>query len=146
MILAEMLRRMGFEKDAASAKQVWKQLYDPDKGHRVPKRLLTSADRVIPEVVDEVAFQTRRNLAQRALVDVIRFTRDDEAAIRRGAIQLARGRVPVNLPPRFLVSASRFALTMGAPANRISDLVINHLSRRAAEIRANPVLPRRAAA
>ena len=146
MILAEMLRRMGFEKDAVAARRAWRELYDPAEGHRVPKQLLTSADRVIPDVVDEIAFQTRRNLAQRALADVIVFTRDDEAAIRRGAVQLARGRVPAGLPPRFMVSASRFALTMGGPARRISDLVINHLSRQAAEIRAHPVLPRMAAA
>ena len=39
-ILAEMLRRMGFGDDAASAERVWRTLYDPRRGHRIPVRLL----------------------------------------------------------------------------------------------------------
>ncbi len=146
LILAEMLRRMGFEDDAARARKVWRELYDPGRGHRLPSRLVDSADRIIPHVVDEIAFQPRRNLAQRALADVISFTREDEAAIRRGAIGLARGKVPQDLPPRFLVSASRYALSMGASADPLSELVIDHLSRQAAVVRARPLIRRTAAA
>ena len=47
---------------------------------------LSSAGTLLPHVVDEIAFQTRRNLAHRALADVIRFRREDEEAI-----QAARG-------------------------------------------------------
>src|SRR5262245_57697319 len=44
LILAEMLRRMGFEAEAARVSQVWKGLYDPQKrGHRIPARLLDTS-------------------------------------------------------------------------------------------------------
>jgi hypothetical protein len=78
---------------------------DP-RGARIPARLLTSADRVIPDIVDEIAFQTRRNLAHRALADIIPFGPAEQAAIRAGSRLLAEGRVPADLPPRHLVSAA----------------------------------------
>jgi hypothetical protein len=128
LILAEMLRRMGFERDAARIRQTWTKLYRPARGNRIPPGLLSSAGTAIPQVVDEIAYQTRRNLAQRALADVILFERADEQAIRRGALALARGAVPTDLPPRFLVSASRYAVGAGVPAQALSEMVIEHLS------------------
>lgn len=139
LILAEMMRRMGFANDAAKAREVWRDLYGKAESGRIPKPLLTSAHAIIPAVVDEIAFQPRRNLAQRALVDVIPFTRHDEAMIRRGAMVLRAGKIP-DLPPRFLVSASRFALTMGVSAKTLSDAVIGHLSHSSARERLQPVL------
>jgi hypothetical protein len=139
LIIAEMLRRMGFPDDAAKASEVWRDLYGRAERGRIPRQLIASSGSVIPAVVDEIAFQPRRSLAQRALVDVIRFTRDDEARIRRAAIHLVEGRMP-DLPPRLLVSASRFALTMGAPATPLSDAVIRHLSKHSKRERNKPVL------
>lgn len=130
LVLAEMLRRMGYDDEATKVSKVWKQLYNPAAGHRIPVRLLSTAKSSIPDIVDEIAFQPRRNLAQRALADVIRFTRDDERRIRRGSDQLVKGIVPKNLPPRFLVSASRHALARGASPPKLSKIVINHLSSR----------------
>jgi hypothetical protein len=111
-MLGEMLRRMGFPRDAARLLRVWQGLYRPEGVHRIPPSLMSSAPRMIPEVVDEIAFQTRRNLAQRALADIIPFTREDEAAIRDGAQRLAEGR-PTALPPRHVVSAAHRALESG---------------------------------
>jgi hypothetical protein len=128
LVLAEMLGRMGFPRDSLRLAQVWKGLYQPRQGSRIPAALLTSAPHAIPAVVDEIAFQTRTALAHRALADVIPFTREDERAIRLGARSLASGRVPTNLPPRFLVSASRYALALGAPAQALSEAVIRHLT------------------
>jgi hypothetical protein len=128
LLLAEMLARMGFLQESARLARVWTDLYRPSRGHRMPTPLLTSAPRVVPAVVDEIAFQTRGALAHRALADVIPFGREDERAIRQGARSLARGRMPTHLPPRFLVSASRYALGLGAPAKGVSDAVIRHLT------------------
>lgn len=132
LILAEMVRRMGFAEEAGTIAAVWRRLYDPQRGHRIPALLLRQAPRAIPEVVDEICFQPRRNLAERALVGVIRFTADDQAAIRRGAVRLARGRWPADLPPRFLVGACGYAIDAGADTNMLSRLMIDHLSRRGA--------------
>jgi hypothetical protein len=112
-ILVEMLRRMGFAGDAQRLAGVWASLYDPRRGHRLPRVLLHEARRAIPAVVDEICFQPRRNLAETALASVIRFSRDDEAAIRRGALRLAGGQWPADLPPRFIVGASGYALEGG---------------------------------
>jgi hypothetical protein len=131
-LFAEMLERMGFGQDAANARRVWRDLYDPRRGHRMPRPLFRLFGRAVPEIVDEIAFQPRRGLGQRALADVIRFRPEDQVAIRRGAMQLAAGRLPNDLPPRFLVSASALALASGAPANEVSQRVITHLSNLAA--------------
>lgn len=132
LILTEMLRRMGFGEEARRAEKVWRRLYDPARGHRLPPVLLASVPRVVPAVVDEIAYQPRRGLGQHALADAIPFRRSDEAAIRRGGIALAAGRIP-ELPPRFLVSASRFALENGADPNGLSRLVVDHLAKRHSE-------------
>ncbi|HZD61432.1 MAG TPA: hypothetical protein VE200_01425, partial [Xanthobacteraceae bacterium] len=131
-ILADMLDRLGFGEDANNARRIWRDLYNPRRGHRLPLPLLRLFGRAIPEVVDEIAFQPRRSLGQRALADVIPFRREDQVAIRRGAMQLAAGRLPAELPPRFLVSASAIALASGAPATELSNRVVTHLSNLAA--------------
>lgn len=127
-LLAEMLRRMGFSKDGTRLLRVWQAMYKPSQGHRIPAALMSSAPRVIPDVVDEIAFQTRRNLAQRALADIIPFRRENEDAIRAGARRLAEER-PAELPPRHLVSAAHYALEAGCIApRRLADNVIGQLT------------------
>lgn len=130
-ILAEMLRRMGFEADAREARRVWDRLYTPHLPGRLPVHLVRSATWVIPHVVDEIAFTPRRGLAQKALVDVVHFTQGDERCIQCGAAALARGHVPLDLPPRFAVSASRVAFErrLAGPA-AIARTVIHDLARR----------------
>lgn len=127
-MLAEMMRRIGFPRDATRLLRVWQGLYAARGGHRIPPPLMQSAPRLIPQVVDEIAFQTRRNLAQRALADIIPFGRDDEAAIREGARRLAAER-GTDLPPRHLVSAAHYALEGGRIApQRLAQCVIHQLT------------------
>ncbi|CAI8756328.1 hypothetical protein [Methylocaldum szegediense] len=128
-ILAEMLRRLGFRKDGELLRAIWKRLYDPRRFHRLPVRLLATSEQLIPHVVDEIAFQTRRNLAQRALVDVIPFRPEDERAIRDGVRVLVQGSVPQDLAPRHLVSAASYALAQGRIApDTLATRVIRHLT------------------
>ncbi|RKH95247.1 hypothetical protein D7Y27_31810 [Corallococcus sp. AB004] len=128
-IQAEMLRRMGFQRRACDVRDNWDRLYRSRLPYaRIPKLLLVTAARLIPHVVDEIAFQPRRGLAQRALVDVVPFWPSDQERIDRGAESLARGHIPPGLPPRHVVSASREALERRlAPPERISRTVLNHL-------------------
>lgn len=128
LILAEMLRRIGFSQEGDRLRRVWQRLYNPRTFHRLPPALLTTAERVIPAVVDEIAFQTRRNLAQRSLVDIIPFGQEDQTAIQEGAKQLVAGEFPP-LPPRHLVSAAGYALTSGQISPRpLAKFVIDHLN------------------
>jgi hypothetical protein len=128
-ILVEMLRRLGFDSAAERLRRVWEDLYNPRRFNRLPQRLLATSSRLIPEVVDEVVFQTRRNLAQRALADIIPFGPAQERAIRAGARSLARGRLPDDLAPRHLVSAAGYAMAGGHIAPRLlADRVIELLN------------------
>ena len=129
LILVEMLRRMGFNAAADRLRRVWQQLYNPRRFHRLPARLLVTSGHLIPQVVDEIAYQTRRNLAQRALADIIPFRPEDEQAIRASALKLGEGTARlVDLPPRYLVSAAAYALAGGRIApQRLSKLVIGRL-------------------
>ena len=130
-ILCEALRRLQFQREAQRLERVWRSLYDAHAPGRVPGELIATAGRLIPHVVDEVLFQTRRNLAQHAVADVIRFTRDDEARIREGASRLAAGQAArVALSPRHLVSAAHYALGTGrispaALARDVTQLLID---------------------
>ena len=133
-IQVEMLRRMGFLGAARRIQRVWSGLYDGAlKQGRVPASLIATARRIIPHVIDEVAYQPRRGLAQRALVDVVPFTAADERVIQHAAPAIARGELPADLPPRFAVSASRYALEgkMASPPV-ISRTVLMGLARRGA--------------
>lgn len=127
-ILAEMLRRMDFKADARQIAQVWTGLYDLRRGHRLPRVLLEESKRAIPALVDEIAFQPRRALAERNVSTVIPFRPEDQAAIRRGGLLLARGRTPVDLPPRFMVSAARYAIEFGANQTELNELLLARLS------------------
>jgi hypothetical protein len=99
----------------------------------MPLPLLSSASRVIPAVVDEAMFQTRRNLAQRAVVDIIPFRHEEQAAIREGGRLLERGRADqVELPPRHLVSAASYAMASGRiPPQQLARDVIDRLNAQA---------------
>ena len=134
-IQADMLRRMGFNSQARRIQRIWGSLYarHVPRG-RVPPQLIATAARIIPHVVDEIAYQPRRGLAQRALVDVVPFTAVDEQAIQRAAAEIGRGRLPADLPPRFAVSASRYAFErrMGEP-RAIARTVLTSLARRGAD-------------
>ncbi len=131
LIQAEMLRRMGFPEQARNVRDNWCRLYRAYlPAARIPARLLRTAARVIPHVVDEVAFQTRRRMAQHALVDVVPFRPADQERILRAAEALGQGRLPAGLPPRFAVSASREALERKlASPEQISKTVLTHLVR-----------------
>jgi hypothetical protein len=136
-ILAQMLERMGFGADAQKARTVWAKLYNPHvERARLPPALLQTAPRLIPHVVDEIAYQTRRGLGQRALVDVIPFSGHDQRNIEVAARAIESGRVPPELPSRFAVSASRYAFDRAvAPPNAIARTVLAALAAR--EARAN---------
>lgn len=128
-IMAEMLRRMDLPEEATRIEAVWRRLYDPYVPGRVPPPLLDTAAAIIPLVVDEIAFMPRFGAGWHALADAIPFSVDDDRRIRAAARGLARGQVDPELPPRFLVGASRFALErgLGTPGD-ISRHVIRHLT------------------
>ncbi|MET0534873.1 MAG: hypothetical protein ABW171_11665 [Steroidobacter sp.] len=131
LILGEMLNRMGFAEDGQQLIKVWKTLYPLKRGHRIPDVVLSEAPRAIPALVDEIVYQPRRNLSERTLARVIPFAAGDQERIRAGARSLVGGRAPADLPPRFLVSACRYAMEAGADVTRMSTIVTHRLAGRA---------------
>jgi hypothetical protein len=133
-IQVEMLRRMGFAAEARRVASIWSQLYARHIGRgRVPRMILTSANQIIPHVVDEIAYQPRRGLAQRALADVVPFRAADQREIQRAATAVAQGTLPPDLAPRFAVSASRYAFDRSlGPSTLIARTVLTGLARRGA--------------
>jgi hypothetical protein len=131
LILGEMLHRMGFADEGQRLVKVWKTLYPLKRGHRIPDVVLSEAPRAIPAVVDEIVYQSRRNLSERTLARVIPFSAADQERIRAGARSLVSGRTPADLPPRFLVSACRYAMEAGADVTRMSANVTARLAGRA---------------
>jgi hypothetical protein len=81
-------------------------------------------------VVDEIAFQPRRALAERALATVIPFEPRDHQRIREAGEMLVRLRAPRELPPRFLVSAAAYALEKGVGTRELNELVLDILAPR----------------
>lgn len=148
-IQAEMLRRMGFAAEARRIAGVWNQLYTRfvPRG-RLPHLLVSTAPRLAAHVVDEIAYKPRRGLAQVTLADVVPFSADDQRRIEQAAAAIARGVLPADLPPRFAVSASRYAFDrrLAAPT-AIAHTVLHGLARRSAAERSRlPAAPVRAAA
>lgn len=133
-ILVEALRRLHFNRDAQKLERVWRTLFDDHAPGRIPGAIVASAPRLIPQVVDEILFQTRRNLAQHAVADIIRITPADEDRIQSGARLLIAGQADrIELPPRHLVSAAHYALGSGRVAPQsLAQTVIRLLTERTA--------------
>jgi hypothetical protein len=140
LILARMLGQMGFPAEAGRLKELWLQLYRPERGHRIPKLLLEESPRVIPAVVDEIAFQPRRALDERMLATVIPFSRADQTRIMRAGLALRHGRPIGNLPPRHLVCAARYAIEAGADLNRLRQAMLARLAPAPLPARSSPSL------
>jgi hypothetical protein len=128
LILSEMLRRMKFDDHAANLRTVWKRLYDPGRGHRMPAQLLGQSKKAIAAIVDEIVYQPRRALGERALASLIPFSREDYQTIRHGGRMLAELRAPSGLPPRFLCSAAAFAVEKGVNPRELNELMLSILA------------------
>jgi hypothetical protein len=127
-LLAQMLERMGFPEEGKRLARVWTDLYDVRRGHRIPATLLRESPRVIPAVVDEIAFQPKRALSERALASVIPFTRADQALIRRAGLSLRNGQRLPAIPPRFLVCAALYAIEAGADMAQLHERMLDLLA------------------
>ena len=110
-ISLELLRRMGFDREADAYRRLWTRLY-PDRASAAPfrARCSESLPEAIPIVVDAVCFRPsppRRQAAARGAA--LRGARSSRSSRRRPA-GLAAGTDPGIIPERFLIGAARVAL------------------------------------
>ncbi|TCN41048.1 N-acetylmuramoyl-L-alanine amidase [Kribbella orskensis] len=109
----ELLRRMGFPERAAEYRRAWSQLYPSPREGALPPKLLATADRTIPAVVEAVCYTRFNGLGGKALRDVIFFEPRHQSMIEEAGRRLAKGVDPGVVPERFLIGAVRSALDQG---------------------------------
>jgi hypothetical protein len=106
----EILRRMGFVRDAAQYEAAWKRIYPRASTGNIPADMLRTFPRASALAVDTMCFQPYPSLGNKSLAEVIRFGRKEQQMIEEAARRLASGTDPGIIPERFVIGASRFAL------------------------------------
>jgi hypothetical protein len=109
LISAEMLRRMGFEKEGDRYARAWTRIY-PHPGGTIPKAVVRTFPKACRLAVDAMCFRPYKSLGNKSLSQVIRFEKKDQKMIEEGAQRLAAGTDPGIIPERFLIGAARHAL------------------------------------
>ena len=113
LLTLELLRRMGFPREAASLRGAWLRMYpDPSIGS-MPRALIQTHPEAVASVVDTICFTRYRSLGNQSLAQSIRFQPKDQAMIVQSARRLAAGTDPGVIPPRFLIASAREALDGG---------------------------------
>ena len=110
LISAEMLRRMGFEKEAEQYSRAWTRIYPNPRSGSIPRKVLATFPKACTLAVDTMCFRPFRSLGNKSLSQVIRFEKKDKAMIEESAKRIAAGVDPGIIPERFLIGAARIAL------------------------------------
>jgi hypothetical protein len=110
LISAELLRRMGFKKEAVGFAKTWHRLYpDPSNGN-IPKAILRSFPRACAIAVDAMCYQPYETLGKKSLAQVLAFGQKEQQMIEEASHRLAAGTDPGIVPERFLIGAVRLAV------------------------------------
>jgi hypothetical protein len=110
LLSVELLRRMGFEHEAARQRSAWLRLYPDPRAGTMPPQLVATHPEAIALVVDTICFQPYASLGDQSLAASVRFEPKHQAMVEQAAQRLASGTDPGVLPSRFLIAASRVAL------------------------------------
>ncbi len=110
LISSEMLRRMGFTKEAEQYARAWTRIYPNPRAGSIPKDVVTSFPKACAVAVDAMCFRPYPSLGNRSLSQLIRFEKKDQAMIEESAKRMAAGIDPGIIPERFLIGAARVAL------------------------------------
>jgi len=106
----ELLRRMGFPREAEQYRRLWTRLYPHPRAGNIPGALLNTFPEANALVGDTVCFQPYPKLGNKSLAQVIRFEPKEQQMIEEAARRLAAGTDSGVVPERFLIGAARFAL------------------------------------
>jgi len=110
LINTELLRRMGFESEAAKYRRTWLRIYPKPVEGSIPKEMVRSFSEACPVAVDAMCFQPYRSLGNRSLAQVLNFGHKEQQMIEEASRRLAAGVDPGIVPERFLIGAVRMAL------------------------------------
>jgi hypothetical protein len=112
-ITAELLRRMGFTKDAELYQSAWKRIYPKSAAGNIPDVILRTFPKACALAVDAMCYRPYRTLGNRSLAEVIPFGEKETNMIDEAAGRLAAGNDPGIIPERFTIGAARVALRRG---------------------------------
>jgi len=110
LINTEVLKRMGFESDAAKYRRAWLRIYPKPASDTIPKAVLRSFHDACPLAVDAMCFQPYRSLGNKSLAKVLNFGNKEQQMIEEASRRIAAGTDPGIIPERFLIGAVRMAL------------------------------------
>jgi hypothetical protein len=110
LISTELLRRMGFEKEAEQYAQAWNRIYPNQRIGTIPSKVLSTFPKACAVAVDAMCFRPFPSLGNKSLSQVIRFQKKDQKMIEESAKRIAAGVDPGIIPERYLISAARIAL------------------------------------
>ena len=110
LILLELLRHMGFEKEAAIYRSIWSKLYPHRRYDSTPMLFRKRFREASQLVVKVICFQRYEQLGGKSLSEVVMFSPNDQALTLQAAQKLSAGTVDGIIPDRFLIGASRIAL------------------------------------
>jgi hypothetical protein len=110
LISAELLRRLGFEKEAEQYSRAWTRIYPNPRAGTIPRQVLATFPKACALAVDAMCFRPFPSLGNKSLSQVIRFEKKDQMMIEESARRIAAGVDPGIIPERFLIGAARIAL------------------------------------
>lgn len=127
----ELLRRMGFHDHATKYARLWRRMYPDPRAGNLPRRLLETFEEAHKLVVDAICYRPFASLGNKCYSSVIKFGEKEQLMVEEAAGRIASGSDPGVVPERFLIGASRVALSrqLAAP-EAITEAFYRELSRR----------------
>jgi len=106
----ELLRRMGFNRQADLYRSAWHRIYPKSSTGNIPSAMLKTFHKACPIAVDAMVFRSFPELGGKSLAQVIPFGAKEQGIIEEAAGRLAAGTDPGIIPERFVIGAARLAL------------------------------------
>ncbi|WP_300527278.1 hypothetical protein [Maricaulis sp.] len=106
----ELLRRMGFAREAEQFRTTWRGLYPGDAFHDLPEDFRTSLGRGMAAMVEAICFSEKPEYGGKKLSKVVSYDPGDQVLVAEAASRLLKGMNTGILPERFLIAASRQAI------------------------------------
>jgi hypothetical protein len=110
LVSVELLRRMGFDDEAAAYRRAWLRTYPNPRAGNIPEAILRTFPDACRVAVDAMCFQNFASLGNKSLAQVIKFEPKDQAMVEEAAQRISAGVDPGIIPERFLIGATRVAL------------------------------------
>jgi hypothetical protein len=110
LISLELLRRMGFAKEAEAFRRGWMRIYPKPTSGTIPRAMLATFPQASRLVVDTIAFTPYEQLGGKSLAQAVKFEARDQGMVEQAGRRLAASRDPGIIPAIFLIGAARWAL------------------------------------